>query len=665
MKALIRKELRENFKVTVLGLVFLSLMFLVAYKNFAWSIKNQNFTNDIQPLMNPGFVSSLSFFCALFGGVLGWLQVWNERHRDLWAFLVHRPLTRTQIFLGKSVAGLSLYLLMPGLPLLACVLWVAVPGHVPAPFEWQMALPIAGAFLTGVVWYFAGMLTGLRQARWYASRCLGLVAAMLVSTGVAEATDFWQALFYIMVSALTLGVAAWGAFHSEGCYEGQPITGKAALAVALGSGLAILVFIGTLMMIEGILRLPRSDESPHYFMRMDGAVYEQTGGVTKIVKQDVNGKPLPSDAGSWWHQANTVRIELPRPYAWPSRSSYLNSFRFFTSWHSTPSVVWYYWKRYGCLVGYSPATRRMVGNLGVNGFKPGLPDAAEHITYDATSFHRTLWTSNTVYEVADLEHPAMRQVFKTTGERILGCMDLFLHDTDWVYTVLVTDHSVLLLNPDGKVAWTQPFKPVRGHENRISVSKLDTAGQYAFWVPEDTGTNTWNAGTPPTRVTWFGREQGVIRTATLAALPWEEQRFNVRDKAVVTTVSPVVLVALPLLQGEGIRGITWIFMRRSLIVAVFCIPVVWWLGHRYRFGWGARIAWSLFMLLTGIPGLLAFFSVQEWPARERCPKCQKLRVVEREQCEHCGAAFSPPDKIGTEIFEPLDALAREQPKPAV
>ena len=63
------------------------------------------------------------------------------------------------------------------------------------------------------------------------------------------------------------------------------------------------------------------------------------------------------------------------------------------------------------------------------------------------------------------------------------------------------------------------------------------------------------------------------------------------------------------------------------------------------------IGWMLFLLLTGLPGLIAFLSVNEWPAREPCPSCGGRRVVTREKCEHCGAAFAPPQKVGIEIFE--------------
>jgi ribosomal protein L37AE/L43A len=49
-------------------------------------------------------------------------------------------------------------------------------------------------------------------------------------------------------------------------------------------------------------------------------------------------------------------------------------------------------------------------------------------------------------------------------------------------------------------------------------------------------------------------------------------------------------------------------------------------------------------------------SVQEWPALESCPNCKKLRVVDREHCEHCGADFAPPEKNGTEVFESLTTV---------
>ena len=123
------------------------------------------------------------FFCAIFGAVLGWLQIHNERHRDLWAFLVHRPVTRTEILLGKIIAGLVLYTLGGGLAAGWLYRLGGIPGHVAAPFQWAMLCRSPALFLSGIVFYFAGMLTGLRQARWYASRTFGLGLAFMDPSG--------------------------------------------------------------------------------------------------------------------------------------------------------------------------------------------------------------------------------------------------------------------------------------------------------------------------------------------------------------------------------------------------------------------------------------------------------------------------------------------------
>ena len=186
MKALIQKDLRENLKVALIGLLIFSLLLLQAYQQSIMALTNLLADrgaelNAVQPLLSPTLLMEAAYFCAIFGAMLGWLQTRNEAHRDLWAFLIHRPVTRTKIFQGKTIAGLCLYLLGAGLPLTILVMVVRWPGHIAAPFAWAMVLPLFSILLTGVAYYFAGVLTGLRQARWYASRGFGIVLAIATS----------------------------------------------------------------------------------------------------------------------------------------------------------------------------------------------------------------------------------------------------------------------------------------------------------------------------------------------------------------------------------------------------------------------------------------------------------------------------------------------------
>ena len=170
MKAIMQKDLRENLKVALIGLLIFSLLLLQAYQSCIHALDNllernaSVMANNLQPLLTTSLLIEAAFFCALFGAALGWLQTRNEAHRDLWAFLIHRPVTRSAIFRGKALAGLCLYCFGAGLPVAILIAVVRTPGHVAAPFEWSMVCPLVLIFLTGGAYYFAGLLTGYEPA---------------------------------------------------------------------------------------------------------------------------------------------------------------------------------------------------------------------------------------------------------------------------------------------------------------------------------------------------------------------------------------------------------------------------------------------------------------------------------------------------------------------
>src|ERR1017187_1184503 len=148
MKTLIRKELRENFILAVIGFGIFTFLLVQAYRsstlyfaNLALGQTGWSNSESVQPLLG-SFPKLAMVCCAIFSAILGWFQIHNERHRDLWAFLIHRPLSRTRIFFAKAIAGLCLYVAGMGLPLLGLILMIRIPGHIAAPFEWAMVLPV-------------------------------------------------------------------------------------------------------------------------------------------------------------------------------------------------------------------------------------------------------------------------------------------------------------------------------------------------------------------------------------------------------------------------------------------------------------------------------------------------------------------------------------------
>src|SRR5581483_4526044 len=130
IKAIIRKEFRENYKLALAGAVVFGV------------ILKGSFNSAQMPLVDRDIDVFSSSFCGIFGALLGWLQIRRENHPDLRAFLMHRPLSRTGIFLGKVTGGLLCYVIGAGLPMVCLTAFVLTPSLVAAPFEWEMTLPL-------------------------------------------------------------------------------------------------------------------------------------------------------------------------------------------------------------------------------------------------------------------------------------------------------------------------------------------------------------------------------------------------------------------------------------------------------------------------------------------------------------------------------------------
>src|SRR6516225_9536341 len=245
MNALMWKECRENVKWVALPTIVIGgLMLLLAPPS----------------LMDDGSLMIFALIAGVFGAVLGFLQVNAEAHGDKRSLLLHRPLTRSQIFLAKASVGVGLYLLALGIPFALAVGLAATPGHIAEPFSWPMTLPWLADVLTGLVYYLAGMLAAQREARWYGSRCLGLAAGLCCSYLVWVLPEFWHALLAIGVLGGLLATAAWGSFLTGGAYPPQPRTAKLALALTFLMGLSVLSFTGKVLL--GIWSWSRSE---HYY----------------------------------------------------------------------------------------------------------------------------------------------------------------------------------------------------------------------------------------------------------------------------------------------------------------------------------------------------------------------------------------------------------------
>lgn len=670
MKALIQKELRENLKLAVLGLVVITVILLQVYRHYGELLRplaaggTDAPGSYLQPLANGELLGYVGIFCAAFAVVLGWFQSFNERHRDLWSFLAHRPLTRTQLFLGKIIAGLGLYLLVAGLPLVCFIVWAITPGHVAAPFEGSMLLPHLVVFLAGPVYYFAGMLTGLRQARWYASRSLGLGGAVLLSVATVGLTEFGQVLFVVLAVGAILAVATWGAFHSNGFYAGQPQAGRMALTAALALG-CVVVSVVAIGFLETFLPRWSADYGSwsRYVMTKDGTLYKATYAPNRAVQvADLQGRPLLDPKTGRPIDREDFDQMAVRDFALgvdfgdrPNRRHHYLATGHFIFLRATPHTLWYYWPRYGRFVAYDPGTRQPVGSLGPNGFARDFSGGGARFDYSPGTWPQTrvVKSTNSIYRL-DLEAQTATAVFTAPpGETFGALSEITPHDYRWEYSLAATRRMVYLLKPDGQVVWQAPYQPAYPDYAQLAVSVLPATNQFALWVRPDSQAEQEMPASHPAHVAWFAGGQ-IVKTNELPSLARPGFVFGTRDRVTAALGAPVMFVSFAFIAAERpLTEIPWALLWSSLAAAAFvCVPLGWWLARRYSFSVGAQLGWSLFLLATGVPGLLTFLAVRDWPARETCPKCGKLRTVEHEACEHCTAPWPPPQPAGIEIFEP-------------
>jgi hypothetical protein len=669
MKKLFMKELREEMKAALPGMALFIFILTMNYKSYANQLNRMSldqdlrFGSEMQPLLGPVLPLAV-FFCAIFGIVLGWLQIRAEKHPDLRGFLIHRPMTRTTILLGKIAAGLCLYALGAGLPLLGFIAFVRAPGHVPAPFEWAMTLPVAAIFLLGIVFYFAGMLTGLRQARWYGSRGFGLGLAIFAALELFALHEFWQALLAVAIAGGILALAAWGSFQSGGYYRSQPMPGKLALTAACVAAGFILVW-AVIIFIES---QSRRTFWPYYAVAKDGVVYKV---IHHDIEQpeivDLNGKPLLDDktggkmkftefdqnrAPSCAVSAHFGTLDERRKRN--LSDYYWSSFRFFNPWLRADKTVWYE-THDGRLAGYDLVTRRQTGTLEAPGNSINASSAAAGFIPSSAnyqySFHapdqaRILASSTTVYLV-NTENRALKPIFTVTNGDIIGGY-AEIHTNSPQSVVVVTRQSIQMLDFDGRVEWSVPYQPSYPVYSKISVFFLEPTHRFAVEFYPDDKADKKSGWKLPTRIEWLTSQTGISKSMDLPKLPRSMPDFG--EKMGFLLMPPLPSAAVACFYDSD-----WPWEPSSLIPVILCAIVGWGLGRRYSFSARAQVGWGVFHLLFGLPGLLAFLSVQEWPARELCPGCKKLRVVDREKCPHCGADFAPPEKNGTEIFAPLAA----------
>jgi len=215
--AFMKKDVRQNL-VALCALLAVVVVINTIAAYFQWSFNN-GYTN-LDAIINVFFLPvtqiTISVTVTCIGFLLGLAQVRGDNSLDMWAFLVHRPASRSALFLGRLAAGMVLYIAVAGIPLALFTIYAA-SSYAGGFFYWKFTLPSVADFLCGFVYYLAGLLVAQSSAPLIGPRVLPVIVALSCSFFIRVLVDsFSGACLLIGVYALVLGVAAMGSFCSQG-----------------------------------------------------------------------------------------------------------------------------------------------------------------------------------------------------------------------------------------------------------------------------------------------------------------------------------------------------------------------------------------------------------------------------------------------------------------
>ncbi len=678
MIAIIFKEIREHFKWAVLWMlgVMLAMAFVLVPESIGWS------GSRIQTLCSENLQLLMSFGSAIGAALLGMLQSITEVRRDQCAFLFHRPLTRTRIFASKVVGGLTLYLTAMSIPLLLATLWARTPGQFAAPFDLRMSLAGVADILTGIVFYFGGILAGMRSARWYGSRALGVVAAIPCSMAVWAVPEFWHALIVIGVFIATLGFAAWGSFTSLGAYEPQSRSARFALGLSVLVGLTVIG--GAVAGITNVVNTPRDGQWVAHAVDEDGTViciaYDRYS-VLSIT--DLNGGAIEKYAtpkSRENYRRTTLSFGFIRLGSRNRWSGYRSDTRFYSQHGALEDTVWYYVNAARRVQGYSVKTNRRVASFGPDGFTstPVAASAsfAEPRVRTSYSDCRLLVSPSTAYRV-NYRSRTIKPILTGIEDSVItgACMvprKGGAKTADGIGAAVSTSERIELFAEDGSPIFRTPLHCDPAKYGVIEFATTAEEDRHFVWYNPAPDLPRGERMTLPGVIVELSADGTEVRRHELPSqlkpagdIPWHVSLIAIIEPPYLVAFAGVYFFltsGLDLSAGDVSANILLlrILIPNSfavlcgvviLVTSVCCALAAGVIGGRYGFARDLRRRWAIICFFTGLGGLLTMWALIDWPAREACASCRKKTAVDRDRCQHCDAEFPSPTLDGTEVFD--------------
>lgn len=669
MKMIIWKELRENARWAALA--FLCLLLAETYALSGQRVGS--YDGGRITLCGSTFLLVTSFGCALIGAALGAVQILPELRRDQWASLLHRPVPRGVIFFGKAIAGLALYALATGLPLIVSIVHVAWPGAFAAPFVPGLAWPAVSDLLLGVVFYFAALLLALHPGRWFGAR--GAIALAVVAVLVLHLAGRWPFALPVLAAAALLA-AGWGAML--GSIRVRPWASRLAL------GLVILIGLQTALVLLGVFLEWRPPKAAAVLAYEDFQI--TTDGRVFLMKRQGNGSLTLTDSDGkiitderYVGDERDGQFLQTMPLAWQrgvddetlaargSRRSSWSRVQLITRDSEGPELWYLVRGPQSHFAGYDRLSSRCIGICDAGGFREAaaaLRPFAREPQSDPFNFARPylFWVGPQLFSLDFIERE-MTPLFHSGGEAMEGAVSFPYGRETPKYIAVALASSLRILDLNGAPLNTIPYGHDAARWPQLEITSTDDLSRiFLKYGPGYWGTGDKNL---PIYLDEIDAQGRLVRTHEMpqnnrvTPPSWRARLVRLLAPPIPTIAATLWERAQPARSASPRPSYPGLMQNLSnrefvaLAVVALALGVVGFLWARQAsLSAGRTTIWVLLAVVFGVAGLLAYRLASDWPTRVPCPRCARPRSVRAHSCPHCREPWEAAPANHAEIFEP-------------
>lgn len=370
-----------------------------------------------------------------------------------------------------------------------------------------------------------------------------------------------------------------------------------------------------------------------------------------------------------------------------------------------PAMLWYFIhdglpEGAGYFVAYDVKTKLCAGYLGMKGFRSERPSPGEWLPVDSrlmawlTAFNGLTWYGGISRQMArgipdpemgpwrcylisgdqlleiDFKEHSVRSVLEAEGLMSLNLMERAADASSQVAPRVPPELSAFLaLRMPGRVVVMHPHRAERrtyllpDEARQRHIQFFELTGQTALLLMD-----RFFFGERKYLLLWIDPAGKVLRREEVVG--WKRTAWNapatrawVSAAAVPTPLGLAAFVATELANqyrqagdlgaGQYVASAFWVAWPALIAVTALSagLTALVWRRQR-RYGAAGTALWMVFVVLGGVPGLLAYRFHRRWPVRQACPACGETVPRDRDACAHCGEDFPAPSPKGVEVFAP-------------